>query len=359
MWRWVILCVVLLAPLGCKCKSDPRPAGTRAAANAPDQPVSLNGAGASLPSSLYSKWVAEYGKLHPNVHISYQSTSSEDAVRQLSTGTVDFGATDAPVTEAEQSGGPKRIAHVPITLGGVAVVYNLEGVNQLKISPEVLAGIYLGKIKKWNDTKIAADNPGVKLPSSDMNAVFRSDRSGTTDAFTDYLSKVSEEFRDELGRGKLVSWTVGVGAMGSEGVIGQMKSVPGAIGYLDLAQAIDSALQLAAIRNKVGDFVQPSSEAISLAAMGVPLPESLTVSLTDSGATGAYPISTYSYVIVPKDSADVSNGKALADFLSWTVHEGQHHAIRLHCAPLPPATVDLVEARIEALHSARGKPSGG
>jgi phosphate transport system substrate-binding protein len=353
---WLILCVALHVPLGCKCKPDPQPVSTKAT---PKESVTLSGAGASLPFPLYARWIAEYGKLHPEVHLTYRSTSSEDAVHQLSLGSIDFGTTDAPVTDAEQSGAAKRLENVPTIVGAVVVAYNLEGVSELKISPEVLAGIYLGKIKKWNDAKIAMDNSGVKLPSSDMNAVFRSDRSGTTDAFTDYLSKTSEEFRDEIGRGKLVSWAVGVGAMGSEGVIGQVKSIPGAIGYLDLAQATDSGLQLAAIRNKAGEFIRPSSETISLAARGVPTTESLTVSLTDSSVAGAYPISAYSYVIVPHDSADVKNGKALADFLSWAVHAGQQHAVPLHGAPLPPSMLDLVQARVEALRSAQGKPSGG
>jgi phosphate transport system substrate-binding protein len=274
-------------------------------------------------------------------------------------GTVDFGATDAPMSDEEAKSAPKKIVHVPTILGAVVLAYNLEGVTDLKISPEVLAGIYLGKIKKWNDPKIVADNPDTKLPAKDMNAVFRSDGSGTTAVFTDYLSKVSEEFKEKVGAGKSVSWPGGVGAKGNEGVTGQVKTTPGSIGYLELAYAEQNKLSMASLRNKAGEFIKPSIEATSAAAAGVQLPESLTVSITDSPAPGAYPIAAYTYIIVHEDTADAAKGKGVADFLWWAIHAGQQYAAALQYAPLPPATVELVEKRIKSLSSGGIKLTGG
>jgi phosphate transport system substrate-binding protein len=352
--------LAMLGLVACKGKPDPQPAAQPGAGpSKPAEPVSLNGAGATFPYPLYSKWIAEYGKMNSNVRINYQSIGSGGGIRQMIAGTVDFGATDAPMSEEEAKSAPKKIVHVPTILGAVVLAYNLEGVTDLKISPEVLAGIYLGKIKKWNDPKIVADNPDVKLPAKDMNAVFRSDGSGTTAVFTDYLSKVSPEFKDKVGAGKSVSWPGGVGAKGNEGVTGQVKTTPGSLGYLELAYAEQNKLSMAALRNKAGEFIKPSIEATSAAAAGVQLPESLTVSITDSPAPGAYPIAAYTYIIVHEDTADAAKGKGVADFLWWAIHAGQQFAAPLQYAPLPAATVEQVEKRIKSLHSGGIKLTGG
>jgi phosphate transport system substrate-binding protein len=354
------LALALLGLVACKGKPEPQPAAQSGAAPSKSaDPVSLNGAGATFPYPLYSKWIAEYGKANPNVRINYQSIGSGGGIRQMIAGTVDFGATDAPMSDEEAKSAPKKIVHVPTILGAVVLAYNLEGVTDLKISPEVLAGIYLGKIKKWNDPKIVADNPDTKLPAKDMNAVFRSDGSGTTAVFTDYLSKVSEEFKEKVGAGKSVSWPGGVGAKGNEGVTGQVKTTPGSIGYLELAYAEQNKLSMASLRNKAGEFIKPSIEATSAAAAGVQLPESLTVSITDSPAPGAYPIAAYTYIIVHEDTADAAKGKGVADFLWWAIHAGQQYAAALQYAPLPPATVELVEKRIKSLSSGGIKLTGG
>jgi phosphate transport system substrate-binding protein len=355
-----LIFLVVFGLTGCKGKSESKPVAqgdTPSAKTA--EPVSLNGAGATFPYPLYSKWLSEYAKVKQDVRINYQSIGSGGGIRQLMAGTVDFGASDAPMTEAELKSAPRKVVHIPTILGSVVLAYNLDGVPELKISPEVLAGIYLGAIKKWNDPKIAADNPGVALPNKDLNAVFRSDGSGTTDVFTDYLCKVSPEFAQKVGRGKSVSWPGGVGAKGNEGVTGQVKTTPGAIGYLELAYATQSKLTTAAIRNKAGEFTKSSIEAVSAAAAGVPLPESLTVSITDSPAPGAYPIAAYTYVIVYEDTTDAAKGKAVADFLWWAVHAGQQHAAPLHYAPLPATAVELVEKRIKSLSSGGVKLTGG
>jgi len=347
--------MVIFGLIGCKGKTEPQPASkTESLAAQPATPVSLNGAGATFPYPLYSKWISEYGKLKSDVRINYQSIGSSGGIRQMIAGSVDFGATDAPMTAEEMKSAKKKIVHIPTILGSVALAYNVAGVTDLKISPDVLAAIYLGKIKKWNDPKIVADNPGVKLPSADMNAVFRSDGSGTTAVFTDYLSKVSKDFSEKVGSGKSVSWPGGVGAKGNEGVTGQVKTMPGAIGYLELAYATQNNLSVAALKNKAGEFMKPSIEAISAAASGVPLPESLTVSITDSPVPGAYAISAYTYVIVHEDMADAAEGKAVADFLWWAIHAGQQHAAPLHYAPLPATAVELIEKRIKSLNHSRG-----
>jgi phosphate transport system substrate-binding protein len=354
------LTLVVLGLVACRGKPDPQPAaGANPGQANHAEPVSVNGAGATFPYPLYSKWIAEYGKANTNVRINYQSIGSGGGIRQMIAGTVDFGATDAPMSEEEAKGSPKKIVHVPTTLGAVVLAYNLEGVADLKLSPEVLAGIYLGTIKKWNDPKIVADNPDTKLPAKDMNAVFRSDGSGTTAVFTDYLSKVSAEFKDKVGAGKSVSWPGGVGAKGNEGVTGQVKTTPGSIGYLELAYATQNQLSMAALRNKAGEFIKPSIEATSAAASGVALPESLTVSITDSPAPGAYPISAYTYIIVHEDTTDATKGKSVAEFLWWAIHAGQQFAGPLQYAPLPPATVELVEKRIKSLTSGGIKLTSG
>lgn len=357
---WFLLCLAFSLLLGCKGKPDEH-AAPQGGAAAPKsaEPLSLNGAGATFPYPLYSKWIAEYGKAKKDVQINYQSIGSGGGIRQMIAGTVDFGATDAPMTDSEMQGAPRKIVHVPTILGAVALAYNLEGVEELKLSPEALAGIYLGTIKKWNDPKIAADNAGVTLPATDVNAVFRSDGSGTTAVFTDYLNKVSSEFKDKVGQGKSVSWPGGVGAKGNEGVTGQVKTTPGALGYVELAYAVQNKLPTVALKDKNGDYVKPSIEAVSAAAGGIELPESLTASITDSPAPGAYPIAAYTYIIVHEDTPNASKGKGVSDFLWWAIHDGQQFAAPLHYAPLPQPVVKQVEERIKSLSSGGVKLTSG
>ncbi len=318
-------------------------------------PIMLNGAGATFPYPLYSKWIAEYNKQFPNVRINYQSIGSGGGIRQIIAGTVDFGATDAPMKEDEAKQAPGKLFHIPATIGAVVVTYNVPEVTEsLKISPEVLANIYLGNIKKWNDPKIAADNKGAKLPAKEISVVYRTDGSGTTNVYTDYLSSVSPEWKDKVGAGKSVKWPTGLGAKGNEGVTGQVKTTPYTIGYIERAYATQNKLPMAELKNKAGKFVAPSTPAMSAAAEGVEMPAELYVSLVNAPAEAAYPISGYTYMLVYADAKDGVKGEAIAKYLWWALHDGQKFAESLDYAPLPDKVVTLVEARLKEL-SAGGK----
>jgi phosphate transport system substrate-binding protein len=319
-------------------------------------PVSLNGAGATFPNPLYSKWNAEYNKQFPNVQINYQSIGSGGGIRQIIAGTVDFGATDAPMKEDESKQASGKLFHIPTTIGAVVLTYNLPEVTggSLKLSPEVLADIYLGKIKKWNDAKIAADNTDAKLPAKDIGVIYRTDGSGTTNVFTDYLSAVSPEWKQRVGAGKSVKWPVGLGAKGNEGITGQVKTTPYTIGYTERAYATQNKLPMAELKNKAGKFVAPTTAAMSAAAEGVEMPPELYVSLVNSAADAAYPITGYTYLLVYAESKDAAKGAAIAKYLWWGLHDGQKFAEALDYAPLPPKVVTLVEARLKDL-SAGGK----
>jgi phosphate transport system substrate-binding protein len=318
-------------------------------------PISLNGAGATFPYPLYSKWIAEYNKQFPNIRINYQSIGSGGGIRQIVAGTVDFGATDAPMKDDEAKQAPGKLYHVPTTIGAVVLCYNLPEVTEtLKITPEVLADIYLGKIKKWNDAKIAADNAGAKLPAKDISVVYRTDGSGTTNVYTDYLSSVSPEWKDKVGAGKSVKWPVGLGAKGNEGVTGQLKTTPYTIGYTERAYATQNKLPMAELKNKSGKFIAPTTAAMSAAAEGVEMPEALYISLVNSSAEAAYPIAGYTYLLVYADAKDATKGEAIAKYLWWSLHDGQKFAESLDYAPLPAKVVTQVEARLKEL-TAGGK----
>jgi phosphate transport system substrate-binding protein len=318
-------------------------------------PISLNGAGATFPYPLYSKWIAEYNKQFPNIQINYQSIGSGGGIRQIIAGTVDFGATDAPMKADEAKQAPGKLLHIPTTIGAVVLCYNLPEVTErLKLTSEVLADIYLGKIKKWNDPKIAADNAAAKLPAKEIAVVYRTDGSGTTNVFTDYLSAVSAEWKDKVGVGKSVKWPVGLGAKGNEGVTGQLKTTPYTIGYTERAYATQNKLPMAELKNKAGKFVAPTTPAMSAAAEGVEMPAELYVSLVNSSAEGAYPIAGYTYLLVYADAKDAAKGEAIAKYLWWALHDGQKFAETLDYAPLPAKVVTLVEARLKEL-SAGGK----
>jgi len=309
--------------------------------------VLINGAGATFPFPLYSKWFAEYNKLHPDLRFNYQSIGSGGGIKQITERTVDFGATDAPMSEEELKKAP-GVIHIPTVLGAVVVVYNgaPEGV---KLTSEALADIFLGKITRWNDPKLQAIPGQPKLPDVAITVAHRSDGSGTTSVFTDYLAKVSPAWKTTVGQGKAVKWPVGLGGKGNEGVTGTVKSTPGAIGYVELAYAKQNKLPIAAIKNADGTFVMPSIETTSEAAAGVTLPADFRVSITDAKGKNAYPISSFTYILIYKEQTDPVRGKAIGNFLWWAIPEGQKLAGPLDYAPLPKPVVAKVEQALRGI----------
>jgi phosphate transport system substrate-binding protein len=345
-----LLCLALLA--GCRASKEK----SSSASATGDDVVALNGAGATFPYPLYSKWIAEYNRQHPNVRINYQSIGSGGGIRQVVAGTVDFGATDDAMKEEEAKKAPGRILHLPMTLGAVVLAYNLPGVSQqLKIDPDAVAGIFLGEIKNWNHPRLGAANPGIALPDKQISVVYRTDGSGTTGVFTDYLGKISASFKDKVGVGKSVRWPVGLGAKGNEGVTGQVKSTPGAIGYVEIAYAMQNKMPVLAIKNRTGNYVAASIDSVTAAATGVAMPDTLHTSITDPEGEQAYPIAAYTYLLVYEDARDERKGEALARFLWWAVHDGQEFAARLHYAPLPAKVVAKLEDRLKGLRSGNRK----
>ena len=324
-------------------------AGTASAADK----LLLNGAGATFPFPLYSKWFSEYNKLHPEYQFNYQSIGSGGGIQQVTNKTVDFGASDAPMKDAQLAAAPGTV-HIPTVLGAVVVTYNA-GPDGLRLSPAVLAAIYMGKITMWNDAALAKLNPGVKLPDVTINVVHRSDGSGTTNIFTDYLSKVSTEWKAQVGAATSVKWPVGLGGKGNEGVTGLVKQTPGAIGYVELAYAKQNRLPMAQLQNKDGTWVKPTMEGTSVAAAGVVMPDDFRVSITDATGKDAYPMASFTYLLVPQDQQDPARAKALVEFIWWAVHDGQRFAAPLDYAPLPQAVVKKVEARLKTL-TVKGQP---
>ncbi|HXN40977.1 MAG TPA: phosphate ABC transporter substrate-binding protein PstS [Myxococcaceae bacterium] len=314
----------------------------------------INGAGATFPFPLYSKWFSEYNKLHPDLKFNYQSIGSGGGIKQITEGTVDFGASDAPMTE-EELAKAKDVVHIPTVLGAVVIVYNLPGFDHLKLSPQTLTGIFLGKIKNWSDPAIKGENPGLKLSDTAISVAHRSDGSGTTSIFTDYLAKVSPEWKSAVGAGKSVKWPAGMGGKGNEGVTGLVKQNPGTIGYVELAYANQNNLSTAAIKNREGAYVAPTIESTSQAAAHVNMPDDFRVSVTDATGKGAYPIAGFTYLLVHRDQKDKAKGDALLNFLWWSVHEGQKLAAPLDYAPLPAPVVQNVEAALKKL-TVEGRP---
>ncbi|HEX6575487.1 MAG TPA: phosphate ABC transporter substrate-binding protein PstS [Gemmatimonadaceae bacterium] len=315
--------------------------------------VDLTGAGATFPYPLYSKWFADYAS-NTGVKINYQSIGSGGGIRQLSEGTVDFGASDSPMKDEEIAKAKGPVMHFPTVLGAVAVTYNLPGIGSgLKLSGPVLADIFAGKITRWNDAKIASLNGGAKLPGSDILVVHRTDGSGTTFVFTDYLSAVSPAWSSGPGRGKEVAWPVGLGGKGNDGVAGQVKQTPGAIGYVELAYAKQNNLPFAAIQNKAGSFVVPSPEGMTAAAAGVA--EKLAgntdyrLSIVNADGANAYPISSFTWILVYTQQADEAKGRKLVDFLRWALSEGERQAAALDYAPLPASMASRLTARLDSI----------
>lgn len=308
----------------------------------------ITGAGATFPFPLYSKWFSEYNKMHPDLKFNYQSIGSGGGIKQITEGTVEFGASDAPMTNEELSKA-SDVVHIPTVLGSVVIVYNLPGVKELRLTPETLTGIFLGKIATWNDPAIAKENDGAKLPDKAISIAHRSDASGTTAIFTDYLAKVSPGWTKEVGAGKSVKWPVGIGGKGNEGVTGVVKQTPGAIGYVELAYANQNKLDTAALKNHDGAYVKPTVQTTSEAAAGVAIPPDFRVSVTDAAGKGAYPISGFTYILVRRDQKDAAKGEALVKFLWWAIHDGQKLAPALDYAPMPAAVVKKVEAELKGL----------
>jgi phosphate transport system substrate-binding protein len=311
------------------------------------QTTQINGAGATFPYPIYSKWFSEYNKLHPDLKFNYQSIGSGGGVKQITEKTVDFGATDSAMTDDEVKKAP-GVLHVPTVLGAVVVIAN-GAPDGWKLAPDVLADIYLGKITKWSDPRITQLNPGLKLGDAAITVVHRSDGSGTTGVYTDYLAKVSPDWKTQVGAAKSVKWPVGLGGKGNEGVTGLVKTTPGAIGYVELAYAHQNKLATAAIKNADGAFVSPSVESTSAAAAGVEMPADFRVSITNAKGKGSYPISSFTYLLVYKDQPDAAKGNALVHFLWWAIHDGQKLAPALDYAPLPKAVVTRVEAETKSI----------
>ena len=326
--------------------------------NAGGGTVRLQGAGATFPYPLYQKWLSEYGKANPNIRIDYQSIGSGGGIKQIQEQTVDFGASDAPMKDEDLQKAPGEILHIPTVLGAVVLTYNLQGISQpLRFSPDVIADIFLGKIKRWDDPRIKANNPGVNLPAANITVVHRSDGSGTSAVFTDYLSKVSPEWKAKVGTGTSPQWPIGIGGKGNEGVTGQVKQTPNTIGYVELAYAVQNKLPVALIKNQAGNFVEPSLEAVTAAAAESVgnTPEDLRVSITNAAGANVYPIASYTYILAYKDQKDANKGKALVDFLWWGIHDGEKFAKDLQYAPLPEEIVKRAEAKINSITTG-GKP---
>jgi phosphate transport system substrate-binding protein len=317
-------------------------------ANASAQ-MMINGAGATFPYPIYSKWFDEYTKVDPSVRFNYQSIGSGGGQKQILAQTVDFGASDGPMSDENLAKAPGKLLHIPTVAGAVVMSYNLPGNPALKFDGETIADIYLGKIKKWNDPKIAALNPGVKLPDSDIVVVHRSDGSGTTYIFTDYLSKVSPEWKQKVGNNTSVKWPTGIGAKGNEGVSGQVKQVPGAIGYVELIYALQNKMDFAEIKNAAGQVVKPSLESVTAALSTAEIPDDFRFSMTNAPGPDAYPISGATWLLVYQEQKDPAKGKKLVEFLKWALSKGQGMANALGYAPLPESVQQRVLKRIDEI----------
>ena len=314
--------------------------------------TTLNGAGATFPYPMYSKWFSEYNKLHPEVQINYQSIGSGGGIRQVLSGTVDFGASDGPMSDEQLKQSKVKILHIPTVMGAVVPAYNVKGVNgEVKFTPEAMAGIFLGKITKWNDPAIAKVNPDIKFPDEAIIVIYRSDGSGTTFIFTDYLSKISQDWNSAVGKGTSVKWQIGMGGKGNEGVAGQIRQLEGSIGYVELIYAVQNKISYGSVKNAAGNFVQASLDGVTEAAASVKMmPADFRVSITNAPGKTAYPISSFTWLLIPAQSKDAAKGKIIGDFLNWMVTDGQKMAGQLSYAPLPSSVAEKVKAAIKQVH---------
>ena len=307
----------------------------------------LNGAGATFPNPISAKWFNEYHNLHADIQINYQSVGSGAGIRQVQAGTVDFGATDGPMTDEQLKESKVKVLHLPTVLGSVVPAYNIPGVSaELKFTPDVLADIYLGKITNWNDGRIAKANPGVSFPNLNITVVHRSDGSGTSYIFTDYLSKVSKDWEGTVGKGTSVKWPVGLGGKGNEGVAGNVRNLPGSIGYVELIYALQNKIAFGSVQNSSKNFIKASLPSTTAAAVGVKMPPDFRVSITNPPGKDAYPIASFTWLLIPTNPADAKKGKVLKDFLFWMLDSGQSMVEALSYAPLPKQVVDMEKAAI-------------
>jgi len=308
----------------------------------------INAAGATFPAPIYQQWFSEYKTAHSDVQVNYQPIGSGGGIRQLTEGTVDFGASDMPMTDEQIKAMKVKPLHFPTVMGAVVLSYNVPGVTgSLKFTPEAIAGIYLGEIKKWNDPKIKMVNPGVNLPDKDVEVIHRSDGSGTTFVFADYLSKVSPAWKMKVGANSSVSWPVGLGGKGNEGVAGLIKQTPGSIGYVELIYAVQNKMPFGDVKNQAGKFVTPSFQSVTAAAASSKeMPDDFRVSITDAPGDGSYPISTFTWLLIPSEIKDAAKKTAITGFLQWMMTTGQKDAQSLSYAPLPKAVVAKEQKQI-------------
>ena len=323
-------------------------AGTASA----DKLLLINGAGATFPYPLYSKWFYEYAKVDQSVNFNYQSIGSGGGIKQIMAETVDFGASDGALTDEQLKQAPRELFHIPMAAGAVVITYNLPQVSErLKFSSDVVADIYMGKISKWNDSRITKDNPGVDLPNENIIVAHRSDGSGTTNIFTDYLSSVSSSWKADIGKGTSVNWPVGLGGKGNEGVTGLVKQSPGAIGYVELAYAVTNNLPCADIKNKSGNFITPNIQSTTAAVNGEinSMPADFRVSLVNPDGADAYPIAGVTWILVYKNQTDKKKGEKIVEFLRWAITDGQKYSKDLLYAPLPESMVKKIRERIDQI----------
>ncbi|WP_348270103.1 phosphate ABC transporter substrate-binding protein PstS [Edaphobacter paludis] len=345
-----IAAAMLIAFCVTGCKQS---ANTSATAENQSSAQNLNGAGATFPNPIYSKWFSEYAAAHPGIHINYQSVGSGAGIRQVSEGTVDFGASDGPMTDQQIAESKVPVIHIPTVLGAVVPVYNIPGVTgNLNFAPDVIADIYLGKITKWNDPRLAKDNPGIKFPSTAILPVYRSDGSGTTYIFTDFLSKVSPDFAKNIGKSTSVKWPVGIGQKGNEGVAGMVRQSPSSFGYVELIYALQNKMTYGAVRNASGKFVLATTDGVTAAAAGAAktMPADYRVSITNAPGDTAYPISSFTWLLIPTHSTDAAKTQTLKDFLTWMLDHGESEASSMDYAPLPAEVQTMVRKSIADLH---------
>jgi phosphate transport system substrate-binding protein len=314
------------------------------------QAQKITAAGATFPYPIYSKWFGEYSAAHPGVEINYQPIGSGGGIAQITKGTVDFGASDMPMKDEQLAASPVKLVHIPTVLGAVVPIFNVPGVDSLKFSPEVLAGIYLNKINNWNDAQIAKDNPGAKLPDQKIIVVHRAEGSGTTFIWTDYLSKVSQEWSGGPGKGTAINWPTGVAGKGNEGVAGLVRQMPGTIGYVELIYALQNKINFGEVKNAAGNFVKASIEGVTASAAGIKqMPADYRISITNAPGANAYPISSFTYLLIPTSGGDAAKRKVLKDLLSWCLKSGEGEVSNLSYAPLPEELQKKVLSTVYAL----------
>lgn len=332
--RAAIVLATLALVAGCAPKEQP-------ATTSGARTLTINGAGATFPNPIYSKWFADYHEAHPNIQINYQPIGSGGGIKQVTAQTVFFGASDMPMTDDQLKSAPGPILHFPTVLGGVVPVYNIPGFSgSLRFTGPLLAAIYLGNVRKWNDASIAKMNPGLNLPATDIAVVHRSDGSGTTFIWCDFISETSPEFKQKIGASTSVQWPVGVGGKGNEGVSGLVKQTPGAIGYVELIYALQNKIPFGSVQNKAGSFITASLDSVTAAAAGVSMPDDFRVSITNPDGKDAYPIASFTWMLFYQNPSDKQRAKVMVDFMKWALTDGQKETQALSYAPLPKSVVD-------------------